>query len=274
MASAPGATVAFRLKANSGYSLLVLAGSRRADGRGQVILSVERKDAYASYFVPATVTTTAVKANFGRLGRIDVRFEPSGVVKDERSVCDSRAVPFDAGWYRGQIEFAGEEGYTRSSATSVHAVLRPWLNLVCPGRAYSEATGSGLPGARLRLASRRGSGKLTLQVNENRPGARMRFEASIEERRGRMVVVRHVEGRASTGTFSYARGLQTATLRPPSPFAGGATFRRGARPANRWTGNLSLDFPGHSNVRLTGSKVNATLVPAERNRERVHGQPG
>jgi hypothetical protein len=58
--------------------------------------------------------------------------------------------------------------------------------------------------------------------------------------------------------------LRTAVLAPPAPFSGSATFYRFAKAANRWTGNLAIDFPGRARVPLVGSRFEATLVHAKR----------
>lgn len=268
-ADAPGATAAFTVDASNGYKILAYAFSRRVDGKGDVILFVGGGRGGASYFAPANVTPTAIHADLGSLGHIDLQFRPSGVVKQERSSCDKRSVPFDAGTYRGTFEFRGEEQFTQAEATSVHSLIRPILNLVCGGVSQGETSGYGVRGARLRLFRHDRGRRIALQFNKNRRDARVRFEASIKERKGRIAITRSVGGRAIPGSaFSFTDDLQTATLSPPAPFTGKATFHRSATPANRWTGNLTVDFPGEANVALTGSKVRATLVHAEFSEER------
>jgi hypothetical protein len=71
----------------------------------------------------------------------------------------------------------------------------------------------------------------------------------------------------SSSAFDFASPLRTATLAPPVPFTGQATFRRNANPANRWTGNLSVDFPGRADVPLAGGRFKAALVHAKRTEE-------
>lgn len=255
-----GAAGAFTLSGSNGYRITVLASSRRADGRGEVLLFVGRKGSGTSYFVPANVTDAHVEADLGRLGEISVQFVPSGVVKAERSICGGDEIQFEAGVYQGAIKFRGEEGYTSASATSVAAEVSPFLDLVCAGAGEGESIGRGIPGARLRISSR--AGGLSLQVNQNRPGARVLYSAQMSERRGRIAITRSVEGRTRSGAFRFDPNLDTATLAPPAPFSGSAAFHRNAAVSNQWTGSLALDFPGRSNVRLTGPGLKATLVPA------------
>jgi hypothetical protein len=127
-----------------------------------------------------------------------------------------------------------------------------------------------LPGARLRLGSRAADRGFSLQLNENRPGSRVSFSASLHERRNGIAIERAVEGALSGRAFGWERDLGQAIVRPQAPFAGAAEFHRGAALRNRWTGDLTLDFPGKSNVALTGADVHATLVPALRSDRWLH----
>jgi hypothetical protein len=254
-----GATGAFTLHGSNGYRILVLADSRRADGRGEVIVLVGRHGSGATYLAPANVTDSHIEADLGGLGRIAVQFVPTGSVEEE-SACGQDPTQFEAGSYQGMIEFDGEEDYTTASATRVSAEIEPFLGLVCGGHGEGETWGTGLPGARLMIRSP--TRHLTVRLNENRPGARVRYRGEMKERRGKIAISRSVEGWAPSGAFVFAHGLRSATLDPPAPFSGAASFRRGAAPQNRWTGSLAIDFPGNSHVALTGPGLRATLVPA------------
>lgn len=262
-ADAPGATGVFRVDASNGYSMLVIGYSRRADGRGTVTMFVGREGKAAIYLAPATVTSSFIRADLGDLGRMDLQLHLSGIVKQETSACEKHPLAFEAGTYRGTFEFHGEESYTQAKATAIHSLIRPLLSLVCVGAGSGETSGAGLPGARLRLFSKHGGRAVRVQANENRPGAPMTYEATLDERLGRLRVTRVVEGRVPGSAFSFAESLRAAVVHPPAPFSGSASFHRGAAPDNRWTGNLSVDFPGRSNVPLTGAAFQATLVHAQ-----------
>jgi hypothetical protein len=275
-ADAPGASIAFQMKASNGNSIFGIAFSRRTDGRGNVTLFVGKKGAFVTYFAPATVLASevrtpsvfhppsTVRADLGGLGKIDLEFVPSGVVKQEHSACDKTTVGFEAGSYQGTFEFHGEEGYAEANATSVPASIDPLLSLGCGGSIHGESGGPGLPGARLGLLSKRGGQTVHLRANKNRPSAATTYEATIKERSGRVKIQRSVGGRAPAASFVFSDGLRISTFEPPSPFDGSAVFRRNARPANRWAGDLTVDFPGKSDVPLTGTSFAVTLVPAER----------
>lgn len=254
-----GAAGAFTLTGSNGYRILVLADSRRADGRGEVIVFVGRRQSGVSYFAPANVTDSHIEADLGGLGRIAVQFVPSGAIEEE-TACGGDPTQFEAGAYEGSIEFNGEQGYTSASATRVRAEVKPFLGLACAGPGEGETRGRGLPGARLMIRSP--ARHLTIRLNKNRPGSRARYRAEIKERQGKISISRSVEGRMPGGAFLFARDLRSASLDPPAPFSGGASFSRGTTPQNQWSGSLSIDFPGNSNVPLVGSGLKVTLVPA------------
>ncbi len=252
----------FWLKASNDYSILALAASERADGRGDIVLFVGGKRGGAIYGAPATITPTKLEADLGDLGRISLDIVPSGVKRTLKSRCRDRPVTFEPDSYRGTFEFNGEEGYTAASTQRLEEYARFWLDLGCGVFSSGEGSGHGLPGARLRLVRGKRHHRLSLQANKNGPGARSRFEVEIHEKRGRIEISRSTTLWAGAAAFGYDPLLRTATLAPPAPFSGQATFHRGAAAANRWSGNLRVDLPGRSGVPLTDTGVRATLVPA------------
>lgn len=104
--------------------------------------------------------------------------------------------------------------------------------------------------------------RLRLQANKNRPGARTRLEVETHEERRGIEISRSTTLWAGASAFEFDPSLRTATLAPPAPFSGSASFHRNAPVANRWSGNLTVDLPGRSNVPLAAAGVGATLVPA------------
>lgn len=258
----------FTLKASNGYRMLVIAGSEAEYRNGEVLIWLFRPGRTVVYFAPATVTDTRIEAELGSLGRITVEFEGSGVKEKLRSPCDpSDQVTYDAGSYVGTIDFRGEEGYANASATSIPFSIKPFIAFACAGSGTGEALGPHIPGARLVAWAGTRQGRVRLQVNQNRPGARVHVEASIEERRGAMRIVREVSETYPADAFHFHPKLHSAALRPAAPFSGSGNFHRNAEPPNRWTGSLAVDFPGRSNVSLTGDRFHVNLVHAVRIRE-------
>lgn len=249
---------AFRVAAGNGYSIIGFAASQSADGRGEVVLFVARGNAYATYTAPATLTATKIEADLGRLGKISLDVTPSGNERTVQAPCgEPKKFAFEPWSYRGIFEFQGEQGYTE--ATAIPRDYTPFFSrLICSGVGSGEVGGAGLPGARLRLRSRQGASGFSLQANKNRPAARVRFEVETHEKHGKISISRGVSLWTGAGAFSYDPLLRTATLNPPAPFSGQATFRREATAANRWTGNLTVDLPGRSDVPLVGARATLT----------------
>jgi hypothetical protein len=252
-----------KVRASNGYSVLVIASSERADGHGQVGLIFFGKRGVVTYGAPATITATRFEADLGALGKIALDVAPSGRKKTLRSHCADETSPlrFEPPLYSGTFEFHGEEGFTEVSSASPRDYTKFLVDIGCGSSFSGETGGDDIPGARLRVHFHKGSYGLNLQANKNRAQARTRFEAEIHERHDGIAISRGIELHLGSGAFSYDPLLRTATLAPPAPFSGHASFHRAAAPANRWTGNLLVDFPGRSDVPLTGAGIRATLVP-------------
>jgi hypothetical protein len=94
---------------------------------------------------------------------------------------------------------------------------------------------------------------------KERLGARTRVSVEVEEQRGEIGIHRAVSLLAAPGALHFSRDLHTATVRPPAPFAGHGSFDGDARGAGQWTGNLTVDLPGRSDVPVTGPGFAASL---------------
>jgi len=265
----------FKLEASHGYSILGLAASERIDGRGEVVLIVYRKGGSVTYLAPATVTPSRLEADLGALGRISADVVPSGKTERLRSDCGEGGVrTVEPRLYRGTFEFHGEHGYTEAAAFDVPEDTRFLTGLACGAQAGGEATGPGLPGARLRAFFHHDRRRLSLQLNKNRPAKATFFSATLGERRGGIKIERTVSGRQSAQAFEYDPMLRMATVELAAPFSGTAHFLRGATPANRWTGSLSVDFPGEPGISLTGAGFSVNAVHARRTGLTAYAEAG
>jgi hypothetical protein len=267
-----GSFGAFRLQGTNGYSILVTAFSRPQFKHGEAVVWATKKDASVTYVAPATVTATTIEADLGAAGAVSVEFEAVGPSEQVPAGCHrGSTIPFQPGNWIGSIELAGEEGFTRVQTTSAKAIVNPFLDLVCGSTiGISELSGHGVHGARLVARSASSQHTLFLQVNKNRRKASVRVEASLEERRGGLLINREVVNRYPASAFSFDPLLESATIALAAPFSGSAAFHRSAKPANQWTGNLSVDFPGRADVPLAGRRFHTALVHAERTEEETH----
>jgi hypothetical protein len=249
----------FRLPAANGYTLSVFAGQSPKTGAGFVLLFVRSPHAQVVYGAPASVSATSIEADLGSVGSIDVDFAPSGETRSEGSPCDDgNPVSFDSGSYMGSIDFKGEEGYSEAHATSARGEIGSMLGLVCSGGPSSEGSGSHSPGARLTVRRQRNP-LLEFEAMKNSPTRTAMFGASIGERRGPLQISRAVETTAGPGAFDFDVPEGFAHVSPPAPFSGEATYRRSPGKHTSWQGDLAVDFPGRSNVSLTGAGTRAGM---------------
>ncbi len=254
---------AFKAEASHGYSIVALASNERADGRGEIVLVVSRGNGRegVTYLAPAQLSATSVEADLGALGSVDLAVAPSGRKRKLRTRCGKGpVVSYEPPAYSGSFEFHGEEGYANAATDSPADDARLFADLLC-GESTSEEFGGG-SGARLHLRGRRDGAAVYLQVNENHPGGPVRVEVEASERQGDIRISRSSYPWLPSSSFHFDPTLRTATLAPVAPFSGRATFNRNAAPANRWTGNLTVDLPGRSNFPLTGPGLTATLAHA------------
>lgn len=259
-----GAEGSFQLKGTGGYTLVGIVGSTGTEG--VLTLIVGKHGASAFYVARGEVTREHVHFDLGDLGEIDVAVQPTGRSETIGSECGKpQTIPGEE--YVGTIAFHGEEGFTDAEATRTPLRLGPIFNLVC-GEFVSSGTvsGRGLPGVELKVLGKDGS---RLRLDQNRPGARVSYEAKLAETEGDVRVHRTVAGLLPAGALSYAPSLESASFSPGAPFAGRATYS-GKTPTHEahpghgsWRGSLKVDFPGHAAVRLAGPTFSASIVPAK-----------
>jgi hypothetical protein len=268
-----GAFNEFKLEGSNGYSILVWGYSEKGYRHGGLLLLVSRGGRRVMYQAPAHVTDTRVDADLGNLGEIDVTFQPSGKVGVAHPSCEPKSADkYDEGTYVGKIAFHGEEGYTAVEAERAAFTYRPVIDIGCPYSATTTVFGSDLPGAELEATAREDGGVVGVQVNQDHPGARVTLGAGIVERRGKVRITRGIETAYGAGAFHFAPDLSSASFTPPAPFSGSARYRAQAKTANRWIGNLTVDFPGHSNVTLTGAKFRTHLRHAKLIKETFYSE--
>ena len=249
----------FQLAGSNGYEIIVATSPARDGSAGSVLIVVVGKDQGVTYRAPATVTETSIQSNLGALGEITVTFQRSGMAATAR--CGHQKVSFDSGHYEGKIEFHGEEGSTDVVATSVPGNIDYWLSGVCGGFSGGSYGNPNARGAELYVCNPALGPELA--VSKSRPSAVARISAGVSEYTNGIAIERFTGLRMPAGDFSFDRRLRTATVRPPAPFAGAASFDRRKRAGRRWSGDLTVDMPGRADVPLTGGALRAFLVPSE-----------
>lgn len=265
----PGQQAALSLRAD-GYSVSV-------EGRGhQVALTVRRGLSTASYLTRGTASPNGIKARFGHLGRVSVRFRPSGKVSRRKPPkrCKGRPSIARSGVFTGTIRFRGEDGYVSIDAHRAKggsATLPRWR---CGNRGRAPAAGisarpkrGGFEEAELEAATPNERAVFLASGLHVKGGPSLIFfVAGTKERRGSVRIGRFVFLISGKGrTFSFSRSPRSATVRPPKPFHGSAEFGVvDGRPS--WTGNLSVSLPG-AKADLTGPAFKAKLIQPKSTKE-------
>jgi hypothetical protein len=276
-------TAEFTLRGSDGYRITVSAD---AEGESdEVEISVQGHSGWAQYTVPGKVTPSSIKARFGRLGMVSVRFEPSGRERNVRvpRKCmkgHPRVVISRLGRFVGTIKFRGEGGYTHVAARSAHGGTGDPLSntpkkLQCDFRQSdaerkreleSVSLDGSPPGTGVSFSAFRPFGRFPGLNETGKPlpakGDRYLFLVLAGEKTGRMWIFRTTGALGDSQDFVFDDALTSATVSPPSPFTGSGTFLRNADGSASWTGSLSVPLPGLGTVQLTGGKAKLQTVAA------------
>jgi hypothetical protein len=257
--------VRFKLH-RDGFAIEVAAED---DGREEAsaVLNLVRDRQNATYFAPATITAKRVSARFGRLGTLDFTYAQQGA-SAHRSPLGGEAVDLE-----GSFTFTGENGYVRFAADravgGAHEETYPSSYRGAPSRRLRRAVpytpSYSKEGATLVASTRsRGSGRAReLYVYDIGPGAGGRYRAEafgyLWEKREGMIVSRGASLPMGARSFRWDLEAGTATVRPPAPFSGVATFARRPHGRPAWTGSLSIPILGGEPIGLAGPAFHAYL---------------
>ena len=257
----------FAAKGSNGYKMVALVAVQPEGSgveEGEIGLFVERgRNRGVTYAVPhATVTKKKIEADLGELGKIAVTRVPTGRTKivHEKCLPEGKAqVEIDR--FEGTIEFHGEEGFTSVDATSAPGGT---FSSFCGIPEGGRIPGRQLPGAQLRVNREIGEeSSVSLYATQKRPGEKTSISAEVMETRDGMEIHRFVGVHAPASALTFDGKLRGATVKPPAPFSGFGHFeaRAGARELDPgiWSGDLSVDLPGHADVRIGGPGFRAVL---------------
>jgi hypothetical protein len=219
-----------------------------------------------------------VRARFGSLGRVDLRFQPNGRLERRAapSGCEGRPRTSRRGRFVGRLSFRGNGNYFHISSAEGEALLAHSPRYRCekgealkaPPRSLREYVAptpffSDDHSVALLYASARSHGRYVgitaVHPEGSPPGAEVQL-GIVESRHG--MAIGHgtyLEGRRGTLLTSLPGAHPaTAALAPPPPFSGKATY---AGSSGAWTGNLRVELPGLT-VPLTGPAFHVHLCVA------------
>lgn len=229
---------------------------------GQVYLTVRGHHASNTYIVRGREGEKEIKARFGRLGRVSMRFRAghkAQVVPVRDGDCKGGGEVIERGSFIGTLNFRGEHGYTTVHTVRTAGKMVRSRRLIC--EAGTEEEGSFGPHWLLFEAISKnghvsfGASKITSRAHPELDTAF--FNASIFEAHSRgMSVIRTLDAQADVTTFEVGQShghVATASAAPPAPFRGTAAYQRKGS-VSLWTGTLTGIFPGRGEVRLAGPR--------------------
>jgi hypothetical protein len=241
---------------------------------GTVTLELRKEGRIATYKVAGEATEGGLKARFGRLGLIDVAFTPTKTLNSTEpgDGCTGAPRTLREGVFAGTIDFTGEREFVRiegPQATGSMSVISQWecpeAETIDPFARVSRllATTSReekgeRESATLSAESRGCSCYFAAGVAHRYDGGKSIFLGVKIEKREGMEIWREtlVRGRASAFDFDHAVG--TATLHPPSPLTGHASFETNA---HGWRSTIRVPLLGAKPIDTGGSGFAATLRP-------------
>lgn len=245
-----------------------------ADSRQRVQLQVERPSSAIEYSTKGFVSSQRIEADFGALGRIEVkldlvRFGP-GVFRQRNCV---GVDPIEGeGTYRGTITLSRDGGVPEVSVSRGRVYFERRFKQVCKRRKPKHRL-SLFPKLKRKIEE----GFLTVRGKGD--GRTVHLDATIFAFRRhpahsagtlRATVYERLEGiriaRWSSTAFEKSftmsrRGVnpETVEVELPPPFRGHSLYSRSSGSLPEWTGNLSVDVPGADGVPLNGPDFSASL---------------
>ncbi len=228
-----------------------------------------------SYEVQGEVTEAGLKVRFGRLGLIDVAFTPTRTLSstEPSEGCAGGPRTLREGVFTGTIDFTGEREYVRieGQAEGSMSVIPEWQ---CPGSEepmpFAGASGPWALSSRKRVesatlyaASRRCSCLFAAAVHRRYRGGRSIFYLTREERHEGMEIYRATLAKGGPTAFDFDHAAGTATVHPPPPFSGHASFRDRPHGRDLWRSTIRAPLLGVGSVSLFGPGFGAILYPED-----------
>jgi hypothetical protein len=270
-------TEQFQLRASNGYRMGVTVANRKA----QVYFDKRVRRGWLSfnYFLRRRLPAGPdLRFSIGDDGEVNLRFVPHGQPEETTPPnCKGGAQVVEEGALVGSIRFRGKAGFTKVEAHRVHATVARISPMICrdvktPSKVMTvgiPASGGEVPEGfvQLLVGSRPGSPQFSadlLEAEEEVIGAPElpSFFAAISRSEGNSEVVSSAFLAGRPNSFVVPESLDppaTATVEPPAPFSGSATFQLTSPHHAEWDGDLAVDLPGYGRVRLTGPSVKSGL---------------
>lgn len=253
-AAEPPVSIAFKVAANNGFSARVLTEGKKV---GLQLERDGRRVSYeASYVTQGSPTATGLQAKFGRLGLIDVTFEARKTrTRKPPKGCEGEPTRVDEGVFVGAIKFVGEGEYVRIDAGQTKGTVEAVPNRAW--RCHPRAARRKAPKSATLMVADRGSKHFFGAVNVADSSI---FFGGLTESREKMVVSRSTLAVAGASAFVFDYAAGTATVHPPAPFSGSATFERRAHGRDSWRSTVEVPLVGDDSFSVRGHAYRAHLL--------------
>lgn len=265
----PVRLVFMQVQSSNGYRAQVVGFNRR-----QVSISVSNDSGSASYSVRGTVADDTIEARFGSRGLLKMRFEPQGPAEVEKvsSNCKGRPSTDQEGRFVGQLRFEGENGFTEVQATRAEGFVLIGHRAICKRdrrrKADRKQPSVDVTSLSATSSTPRAARYSVIKEEPRRPRRDPWFtedaihSAYVTERHSGMTIVRQANATSPPETFAVTPIGQTpvtATLSPPAPFSGTATYEKQAGGTVSWSGDLRAELPGRGVVPLVAPSYRVNL---------------
>jgi hypothetical protein len=271
-ASRPDPDVSIEFELGAGQGLMAQLETYVDDAT----LTIYGHHQYVSYQVKGELSTSGLIARFGTLGEVSVTFSPTKTISREPPPrgCEDEARTYREGIFSGVIKLTGEREYVRLDATKAkgtmqvtphwHCGSRQGKNVVpSPPTVTHRAAAQKGEVATLKASNRRLRGGFTAAAQRNPNGHGYTFFAGgLTEHRESMTIFRLAALTAPASTFNFNHAKGTASVHPPWPFSGSASFKRRRRGSPAWSGSLKVQQLGADPIALAGPGFRASLVRA------------
>jgi hypothetical protein len=289
-----GRVARFQARGAQGYKVSVFAPLGQ---QSRVAIDVENVKGGAQYVATGTVTATRISASFGRFGRIDMRFKPSGKVLHSHLQGDA-SCPYPAqaqlGTFVGSFRFLGEGGYTKvdlhrvdggvgdaeapftkkeelslGSCHQEEALAEPLLPTT-PSLPFGKGEELKPGGLYLYASAPTAAGHAFIAASPFfAKGLPLKYPATVvigmvQEEVEAVRIGRIVFGGGRSANVLPDHGTLSSTiLTPGAPFTGSATYLAGPSGTGTLAGDLSVPMPGAGTVPFAGPTFQAELLRPE-----------
>lgn len=225
--------------------------------------------AVTSYAVrpQSSIAGGVLRARFGSIGTVVLRFRPSGKTKvgRARKHCRGRNPQTESGYFQGSVSLRGEGGYFRlqtkrasgvrsrtfrlscASGQAQQVESKPLYEYVAPYEGFTTGSNGGSIAMLLAVSQSRGRYVYLRAAHMQSSGPGAEVQASVLDREPGIAIGRTAQAEGGEGTLMTSLpGVHpaTATLAPPAPFHGEAAFVENSSTSHIWTGTLGVSFPG------------------------------